>query len=183
MIKNKALWLSEVSKQDSISKFKPGRKIKTKSGIDYVLTEPVGQNYHPDFNPVYTPIEMLQMGVFEGKYYNDCIDEYPKEFFLNARVSLSSAEVGCNYFKCKSRQPLSVWNENGWIERIDPRGWFEWYSRYYLGRRTDDDLRQIKRWKAFARHAAQVKKNCPGDLTKRVRQRQALLQWSYDPFI
>ena len=166
----------------SISSFVPGTVVQTKSGHDYVLTEPVGTNYHPEFNPVYTPIEMLAMGVFEGKYINDCTEEYPIEFFSKAKLSNKASEL-VNYFGIKSRSPLSEWKANGWINPQDPRGWFEWYCRYYLGRRTEDDLRQIKRWKSFARHAGQIKKNCPGELTKRTRQRQALLQWSYDPHI
>lgn len=176
-------WQNSVQASDSISEFKPGRKVKTKSGKNYVLTEPVGQNFHPDFKPFFTPQQMLALGVFEGKYLNDCVGEYPKEFFTTARVSLSGPLESCNYFGIKSRQPTSVWVMQGWMNSQDPRGWFEWYCRYYLGRRTEDDIRQIKRWKAFARHAGQIKKNCPGILSQRKRQRQALLQWSYDPFI
>lgn len=176
-------WLAAVKESESISNFTPGRVIQTKSGYDYTLTEPVGENYHPEFKPVFTPIEMLRMGVFEGKYLNDCVGEYPREFYEEAKVSLDRPDESKNYFKIKSRQPLSVWRKNHWIAEQDPRGWFEWYCRYFLGRRSQDDLRQIKRWKAFARHAGQIRANCPGQLDKRTRQRQALLQWSYDPFI
>lgn len=172
-----------INKCKSLSEFKIGIVIKTCSGHSYTLTEHPGKNFHKEFMPVYTPAEMLSMGVFEGKYLNDCIEEYPKEFFENAKLSLSKPMVECNYFGIKSRQPLSVWRDQGWISDQDPKGWFEWYCRYWLGRRSEDDLRQIKRWKSFSRHAGQIKKNCPGDLTKRKRQRQALLQWSYDPFI
>ena len=63
----------------------------------------------------------------------------------------------------------------------DPRGWFQWYCRYYFGRRHVDDGRQIKRWKAFRRHLMAVKNNCwPRDLSCHSRQRQALLHWAYD---
>ncbi|MFA5999797.1 MAG: hypothetical protein WC783_02325, partial [Candidatus Paceibacterota bacterium] len=78
-------------------------------------------------------------------------------------------------------QPLSVWKAKGWIRPQDPRGWFEWYCRYYLGRRTKDDERQIKRWLAMRRHIMQIKNNCrAGDEHCRPRQRQALLHWAYD---
>lgn len=174
---------SKVASTRSIVEFIPGTIVKTKSGKDYVLTCKTRSDYHPDFTPAYTPIEMLEMGIFEGKYLNDCVGEYPREFFENAKVSLTTPNENLNFFKIKSRTPLSTWNENGWINEQDPKGWFEWYCRYYLGRRTEDDIRQIKRWKAFTRHAGQIKKNCPGDLSKRTRQRQALLQWAHDAFI
>jgi len=78
-------------------------------------------------------------------------------------------------------QPLSVWRQKGWIHKDDPRGWFLWYCRYYMGRRHTDDLRQIKRWLAIKRHIAQLKKHCKtGDLNCRKKQRQAILHWAYD---
>jgi len=144
----------------------------------------MGEDFAYGFNPCFSPQDMLEMGVFEGKYCNDCVGELPEEWFTNARIS-EVADVTLNYFGVKSRQSLSVWQEKGWIIEPDPRGWFQWYCRYYLGRRIDVvDALQIKRWRAFARHAGQIKANCkPGDITCRPIQRQALLQWSYDPFI
>ena len=168
--------------------FSPGRKIvvndKMQNGYSYILEAPLGENFALDFKPAFTPAKMLEMGVFEGKYINDCQEEFPKQWFDKARIA-EIADVSCNFFGVKSRQPLSVWQEKGWILQPDPRGWFQWYCRYYLGRRLPEiDQVQMKRWKAFARHAGQIKANClPGDLTCRPRQRQGLLQWSYDPFI
>lgn len=150
----------------------------------YELVEPVGENFAVDFEPFYSPKKMLEMGIFEGKYCNDCTGEFPVEWFQNAKIS-DKPNPKLNYFGVKSRQPLSVWQEKGWIYGPDPRGWFQWYCRYCLGRRIPDiDRIQIKRWKGFARHKGQIKANCdPGDIFCRPRQRQALLQWSYDPFI
>ena len=150
----------------------------------YELVAPAGANFDAGFRPFHTPQQMLELGVFEGKYCNDCIGELPEQWFDKAQVS-ATANPALNFFGVKSRQPLSVWREKGWVIEPDPRGWFQWYCRYWLGRRLCevDDV-QIKRWRGFARHAAQVKRNCEaGDLACRPRQRQALLQWAYNPFI
>lgn len=172
----------------NISDYKKGSTIyvgdKMQQGYSYTLVENVGENFADDFKPFLPPSEMLRLGVFEGKYLNDCKDEFPKEWFEEARLS-DEADVNMNFFGVKSRQPLSVWQQKGWIIEPDPRGWFQWYCRYYLGRRIESvDKHQINRWKAFARHAGQIRANClVGDLDCRPRQRQGLLQWSYDPFI
>ena len=108
--------------------------------------------------------------------------EYPKTWFTKAKLSPDHKQhKELNYFGVNASQPLSVWQARGWIHPQDPRGWFEWYCRYYMGRRTDDDERQIKRWLAMKRHIAQLKNNCRvGDIFCRPRQRQALLHWAYD---
>lgn len=151
---------------------------------EYRLDCPIGQDFDPDFTPHHTPQVMLAMGVFEGKYLNDCQAEYPDDWFTVAKIA-DTPDESLNYFGVKSRQPLSVWREKGWIYRPDPRGWFQWYCRYYMGRRLPDtDTIQIKRWRGFARHAGQIRANCdPADIFCRPRQRQALLQWAYDPLI
>lgn len=150
----------------------------------YELVEPAGKNFADGFTPAFSPKEMLEYGIFEGKYCNDCRDEFPKSWFTKAKLS-DVADPSINCFEIKSRQPLQVWQDKGWIIGPDPRGWFQWYCRYYMGRRLPDvDAKQIKRWRAFTRHLSQVKKNCePMNFYCRPRQRQGLLQWSYDPFI
>ncbi len=157
---------------------------RMQKGYSYKLVAPIGRNFAPGFNPHFTPAEMLALGVFEGKYLNDCRDEFPAGWFKKAKTG-KTADPSLNYFKIKSRQPLSVWRKNKWIVGPDPRGWFQWYCRYYLGRRIKSvDEKQIKRWRSFSRHAGQIRANCRcGDLACRPRQRQALLQWAYDPFI
>lgn len=147
----------------------------------YVLTEPEGMHFHPDFTPDLTPAEMLALGVFGGKYLNDCHKEFPASWFRHAKLS-EVHDPNVNFFGVDASQPLSVWQKKGWIHPMDPRGWFQWYCRYYRGRRVaEEDLRQIKRWKAIRRHIAQVKKHCEkGDLSCRRRQRQALLHWAID---
>lgn len=154
------------------------------SGYRYQRIEPMGENFDGNFAPHFSPKEMLELGVFEGKYCSDCRDELPTSWYESAKVS-DTPDPSLNFFGIKSRQSLTVWKEKGWIIGPDPRGWFQWYCRYYLGRRIPEvDLIQVKRWKAFSRHAGQVKANCvAGDLGCRPKQRQALLQWAYDPFI
>ncbi len=147
----------------------------------YYLAEPVGENFHPDFKPELTPPEMLELGVFGGKYLTDCTAEFPAEWFTHAKLCHERHRPELNYFGVNASKPLSYWRARGWIDHEDPRGWFQWYCRYYMGRRCADDVRQIKRWKAMRRHIAQLQKNCaPGDLSCRKKQRQALLHWAYD---
>jgi hypothetical protein len=148
----------------------------------YEVVAAAGKDFDPEFKPQLTPKDMLQLGVFGGHYLNDCQDEFPKDWFTHARLSDHGPDAELNFFEVAASQPLKVWQEKGWIYPEDPRGWFQWYARYYMGRRIPaEDDRQIKRWKAFARHAGQIKKYCsPGDITCRRRQRQALLHWAYD---
>jgi len=147
----------------------------------YALTEPEGRNFDPEFKPELTPKEMLALGVFAGKYLTDCTGEFPKSWFTHARLARANRDPKLNFFGVDASQPLSVWRRNGWIHVDDPRGWFQWYCRYYLGRRMEDDARQIARWKAIRRHIRQIEKNCErGDLACRPRQRQAVLHWAYD---
>lgn len=151
-------------------------------GYTYLCTEPVGRHFHPDFKPHLTPKEMLELGVFGGLYMTDSRKEFPESWFTHARLSLDGRRhKELNYFKINASQPLSVWKEKGWIHPDDPRGWFQWYCRYYSGRRHEDDARQIKRWRNISRHVHQIAHNCISrDLTCRPRQRQALLHWAYD---
>jgi hypothetical protein len=155
---------------------------KMQKNYRYRLVAPAGRNFASDFQPDLTPRQMLELGVFGGKYMTDCRKEFPVSWFRRAKLSPVAADRSLNYFGVHASQPLSVWQAKGWIHPADPRGWFQWYCRYYLGRRMpEEDARQIKRWQAFARHAAQVKKNCrSGDMACRRGQRQALLHWAYD---
>lgn len=156
---------------------------KMQKNYSYLLTVSEGKDFDPEFRPHLTPKEMLELGVFCGKYLRDCTSEFPKSWFTKAKLAKGKKEdCSLNYFGVKASQPLSEWRRKGWIYHEDPRGWFQWYCRYYLGRRIEkEDARQIKRWKAFLRHAHQVKANCrPGDKSCRKVQRQALLHWAYD---
>ena len=191
MVKHKKAWFvagRTVDVCDKMQKF------------SYVLTYRAGTNKknggvdkngmkirYDSFEPYYTPQQMLVMGVFEGKYINDCEGEFPTEWYTAAKnkIGCKKADPSKNYFKIKSRLSLKEWRKRKWVpinkNDNDIRGWFQWYCRYWMGRRIPEiDCIQIRRWKAFARHFAQVKKNAYGDLNKRPRQRQALLQWSWN---
>lgn len=155
-------------------------------GYRYELTELIGKNFVPDFKPDLTPKQMLALGVFGGRYMRDCRKEFPAEWFKGAKLhpqNVPGHSPTLNFFGVNASQPLEIWRKKGWInEKVDPRGWFQWYCRYFMGRRLpEEDEKQIKRWKQFARHAGQIKKNCRSkDFSCRPVQRQALLHWAYD---
>lgn len=147
----------------------------------YQLTEPVGKHFHADFHPELTPPQLLKLGVFGGKYMTDCAAEFPDDWFEHSRLCSERHDPELNCFGVNASQPLAVWRANGWIHADDPRGWFQWYCRYFMGRRCADDARQIRRWRAVRRHISQLEKNCPPrDLSCRRKQRQAVLHWAYD---
>ena len=154
---------------------------KMQHGYRYERVCEEGKNFSADFEPQLTPKQMLEMGVFGGKYMTDCRNEFPSSWFQNAKLSPEGKQADMNYYGVLAGKPLSYWKAKGWIYKDDPRGWFEWYCRYYSGRRIEgEDERQIRRWKQMRRHLAQLRKNCdPDDFFCRPRQRQALLQWAY----
>ena len=147
----------------------------------YYLEEETGKNFHKDFKPELSPKELLALGIFGGKYMTDCRNEFPKDWYENAILS-NKKDPSLNFFGIDASMPLQHWKDKGWLHSDDPRGWFQWYCRYYYGRRMlEEDLRQIKRWKAMTRHIGAIKKNCKEKaLTCRKKQRQALLHWAYD---
>ena len=151
-------------------------------GYRYELVRPMGRGFQPGFRPALTPRQMLRLGVFGGKYLTDCTAEFPANWFTHAKLCPARHDPELNFFKVNASLPLSHWKKKGWIYSDDPRGWFQWYCRYYLGRRVpDEDERQIARWRAMRRHVAQVRTHCTrGDFSCRPVQRQALLHWAYD---
>ena len=142
------------------------------------------EHFYKLFKPELTPKKMLEMGVFGGSYFDNKIKEYPKSWFKKAKLS-KTFDKEKNHFKVKAGLTRKEWIEKGWIFKEDPLGWFQWYCRFTKGRRIAHiDAVQIKRWKNFTRHVKAIKNNCePRDIHCRRRQRQAILQWAYNPFI
>jgi hypothetical protein len=151
-------------------------------GYEYSRSEPEGKNFDPDFKPQLTPKQMFDLGIFGGNYFHKIPREFPSDWFSKVEFSKDGADKNLNYFKVNASQPLSVWKEKGWIYFEDPKGWFLWYCRYYMGRRIlEEDKRQIRRWRAMHRHVSQLESNCKkGDISCQPRRRQALLHWAYD---
>ena len=144
----------------------------------------IKKEFYKDFKPELSPKKMLELGVFGGSYFGSNIKEYPKEWFKKAKLS-KNFDVSLNCFRVKSGLSRDHWIKKGWIFKEDPLGWFQWYCRFSMGRRIPHiDQIQIRRWKNFKRHVMAIKKNCDeGDFACRKRQRQAILQWAYNPFI
>jgi hypothetical protein len=156
---------------------------RMQSSYRYQLAEPEGKNFDPEFQPELSPGEILALGVFGGIYMRDCVDEFPADWFSQAKFSSTNEkDISLNYFAVDASLPLAHWRAKGWLSPQDPRGWFQWYCRYFRGRRLPgEDRRQIARWKGIRRHAGAIRKNCePGDCNCRRKQRQALLHWAYD---
>ena len=150
---------------------------------------------YPEFTPNMTPKECIRAGIFGGCYFNPIggkpgiltkrikIDhtEFPESWFkgVNENKYLSRRyDPDINKYKVASGQDQAAWERNGWIKKQDPRGWFQWYCRFYIGRRTDDDERQIKRWLGVAgpngRFLRQYRNNKDS-----LKLKQTLLHWAW----
>jgi len=161
---------------------------------------------HPEFSPNMTPKEVLQAGSFGGTYFRPIYSsvtklKYGKEVWqelpsdwlegldIRTRVSSSLYDASRNKYKVKCGASLEEWESSGWMREQDPYGWFQWYCRFYQGRRTEDDSRQIGRWSNCAGEKGRWKNNliskivkagCAWDNTNiSPVVRQTLLHWAY----
>lgn len=175
---------------NTLSKYKKGAKIVTSDGYTYILTTDYGKNIDERMKKALTPLDMLRRGIFSGKYINNDVKEFPKHWFSKSfhKLSPDFPDHNINEFKTKSRMSLKQWKMNKWIIPPDHKGWFQWYCRYFIGRRLPEiDEKQIKRWLSYKRHASQLKnaairENRVGDPSFRKKQRQSLLQWAWNPY-
>lgn len=152
-----------------------------------------------------TPEEVLRAGAFGGGYfrpitsgvtrcrYTGAWREFPAAWFAGLDVPTRAAapvyDAAVNRYGVRCGQDLLAWESSGWIAKSDPYGWFMWYCRYFLGRRSDDDARQIGRWAGVAGSKGRWKANLVAkvamagaafdDATVSPVVRQTLLHWGY----
>lgn len=190
---------------NSLIKGPEGIKVTQKMNFESVKRRRDGTVQFPDFDqfrPTETPLEVIKAGAFGGCYYRpieshmagkklkDMHKEFP--FFEKVDSKLLNNDcydVGINKYKVKCGGSLRMWESKGWISSADPYGWFQWYCRFYAGRRCTDDLRQINRWERCAGKKGRWKKNLITKIQKRNGEvddftispvvRQTLLHWGY----
>ena len=176
--------------RNNISLFKKGAVIVASNGYTYSLSNDYGKQIDKRMKYALKPIDMLKRGVFSGKYLNDDVKEFPKIWFSKSfnKLSPDFPDSNTNEFKIKSRMSLKHWKLKNWIIKPDDKGWFQWYCRYFIGRRLPNiDEKQIKRWVSYKRHASQLRnaafrENRVGDPSFRKKQRQSLLQWAWNQY-
>ena len=159
---------------------------------------------YPEFRPNLTPREMFKLGSFGGTYwrpiyssvtkknYKNVHKEFPKSWWKGIPeelLSSSKCDKSRNKYKVNSGTSLKYWESKGWMNKQDPYGWVQWYARFYKGRRTDDDERQIKRWLAFAGPNGRFRKRLINMIKQKGKKhddftvspviRQGLQHWAY----
>ena len=113
-----------------------------------------------DFGSNISPVEIIKEGAFGGTYFRNIYSGVNDKFYKNSWKEFEELEdidkkyyasdfydVSVNKYGVKCGTLLRLWENKGWIIPIDPYGWFQWYFRYWKGRRSEDDQRQISRWK------------------------------------
>ena len=177
------------------------------------VVKPVKKNgyYHfsdyPDFRPNLSPRQMFLLGSFGGTYWRPIYSSINKKHYKNVHkqkkyvskgwwkgipeenLSSETYDIQKNKYKVKVGTTLEFWEDKGWIKTDHPYGWVEWYCEFYLGERSDDDERQIKRWQALAGERGRFmrflvtqiikKKTTWNDETVSPKIRQVLQHWGY----
>lgn len=163
---------------------------------------------YPQFAPNLTPLQMIRAGVFGGCYFNPRggrpgiispkgIDinykEFPSSWFAGLHESLFISRryvIATNKYGVKAGQDQAAWEQSGWIHPQDPRGWFQWYCRFFMGRRSADDERQVDRWARCTGPRGRWKNALCSKIKQNNRAwddasispviRQTLLHWAYE---
>jgi len=160
----------------------------------------------PDFKPNLSPKEVMQLGSFGGTYFrpiksgvtnekygSEVWKEYPSDWFeglnIGRQVASPNYNNTVNKYQVKCGASLEEWESSGWMKAQDPYGWFQWYCRFYLGRRTDDDARQVSRWLKCCGPKGRWKNNLIGKCVRQGKAfdnkavspvvRQTLQHWGY----
>ena len=153
-----------------------------------------------DFNPNKTPIEIIKEGAFGGTYFRDIYSGINETWYKNSWKEFDQLknidakyyasdyyDVNVNKYGVKPGTSLRFWGNKGWINKIDPCGWFQWYFRYWLGKRSKDDKRQINRSeKIVSRFRGKSGKTIRDDGCKcddysiSPKIRQILFRWGYE---
>lgn len=159
-------------------------------------TTPIYFEDRKDFTPSYSPCEMAQAGVFGGSYFGNphvkenWQDFVPQEFLdecdcINL-LTKTHYDKSINKYGVECGMDYEGWIKANWIREQDPYGWYNWYINFYYGRRSEDDERQISRWKSFiSRHSGLLKSLCHKkslpieDESVGLKVRQGLLHWGY----
>ena len=113
-----------------------------------------------DFGANKTPAEVIKEGAFGGAYFRDIYSSVNGKWYKKSWKEFNQLknidqkyyysdyyDLSVNKYGVKCGTSLRFWENKGWINEIDPYGWFQWYFRYWLGRRSEDNKRQINRWK------------------------------------
>ena len=146
-----------------------------------------------DIHPNLTPIEVIKKGAFGGTYFRDIYSSVNDKFYKNSWKEFKEVEgidkkyyasdfydASVNKYGVKCGTSLRFWESKGWINEIDPYGWFQWCFRYWKGRRSEDNQRKINRWKKIVSRfkGILIKMIDKGKDSPKIRQ--ILLHWGYE---
>ena len=145
------------------------------------------------FQPNISPVDVIKKRAFGETYFRDIYSKTNNKFYKNSWKEFEELknidkkyycsdfyDANLNYYKVEVGTSLRFWESKGWINKIDPYGWFQWYFRYWKGRRSKDDKRQINRWKRIASRFIDILKKLNGKNKGSKKIRQILLHWCYE---
>ena len=146
-----------------------------------------------EFTPNITPVNVIKKGAFGGTYFSDIYSGVNGRLYKNSWKEFEELksidrkyycsdfyDVKLNYYGVEIGTSLRFWESKNWIRPIDPYGWFQWYFRYRKGRRSEDDFRQINRWKRIVSRIVGILKKLISERKDSKNIRQILLHWCYE---